>query len=255
MSLYNRAHRVANVVGNRLLSPPIGGGFGQYVNHGPRDVKRLALTFDDGPNRDATEVLLDVMGELDVAGTFFCVGENVRTNPEVLRRVYEAGHVVGCHSDRHERGGSLRFSGGDHIDEVEQAVVSVIGRRPLMYRPPWGWLTPWEGRRLHARGYTIVGWDVYTLDWKIPEVPVAVVGEAILKQSRNGSILLLHDGYPLADSYAKRVTAETVRFVVPILRDLGYEFVTVPELLGRPGYAPLSAAAAVDQPSEPALQA
>jgi peptidoglycan-N-acetylglucosamine deacetylase len=243
MALYNQIHRLANTLGNRFLSPPIGGGFRQFVNHGPRDVRRLALTFDDGPNRGSTELLLDVMRELNVPGTFFCVGENVRTSPDIVQRLDREGHVVGCHSDRHERSGSLHLKDTGQIDRVEQSITSVLGRRPLMYRPPWGWLTPWEGRRLHARGYTIVGWDVYTLDWKIPEVPVSTVSEAILKQCKNGSILLLHDGYPLADHYDKQVTAQTVRSVVPVLRDLGYEFVTVPELLGTPAYAAAPVAA------------
>ncbi len=105
----------------------------------------------------------------------------------------------------------LSISDVDHIDAAEREIESVLGRRPTLYRPPWGWLTPWEGRRLHRRGDTVVGWDVYTLDWKIPEPDPADVVRAAIADTKPGSIYCLHDAFPLVEQWEKAVTAATVR--------------------------------------------
>jgi len=234
-----------NKTGNYLLSPPIGGGFGQFRNHGPRTQRKIALTFDDGPSKPCTEELIDAMGELNVKGTFFCVGANIRMNADLAQRMHAQGHIIGNHSQAHRRITSIRPWGGDHIDECETEIANVIGRRPRLYRPPWGWLTPWEGSRLHRRGYTIIGWDVYTLDWKIPEIDGHRIADDARKITRPGSIFCFHDAYAMAQHWEKRETTSAVKRLVPALRAEGYEFVTVPELLGVPGYAPLDAKGAL----------
>jgi peptidoglycan-N-acetylglucosamine deacetylase len=236
-------YKVGDKVLTALLSPPRGGR-GYYQNHGPRTVNKVALTFDDGPCRGSTELLLDTMAELDVRGTFFCVGENVSMNPEIVQRLDREGHVIGSHSQRHSRGAGLSINDVDHIESAERVIEGVLGRRPALYRPPWGWLTPWEGRRLHRRGYTIVGWDVYTLDWQIPEPDPADVVRSAIADTKPGSIYCFHDAFPLVDAWEKSVTAATVRELVPAVRKLGFEFVTVPELLGVDAYHDSSLTAA-----------
>lgn len=238
----NLAYAVGDTIGNNYLMPPRT-AFGNYVNHGPRDRKAVALTFDDGPCTGSTEALLDALGELGVPGTFFCVGDNIRANPDIVRRQVDEGHTVGGHSARHSRGAGLSLRDTEHIETGEAAIVEVLGERPTLYRPPWGWLTPWEARRLHARGYTIVGWDVYTLDWQIPEPDTEVIVDAILDDTQNGSIICLHDAYPLKPHWDKDVTRLAVLDVVPKLQDQGYEFVTVDDLLGVPATRPVTNAA------------
>ncbi|MEO0493788.1 MAG: polysaccharide deacetylase family protein, partial [Actinomycetota bacterium] len=129
----------------------------------------------------------------------------------------------------------------DHIESAEAAFVEVTGERPTLYRPPWGWLTPWEARRLHARGYTIVGWDVYTLDWQIPEPDHREVADAILADTQPGSIICLHDAYPLEERWEKDVTRLAVLDAVPKLQADGYDFVTVDDLLDVPASRPAAA--------------
>src|SRR4051794_36976846 len=232
----NTAYWVGDRLGNRFLSPP-SRALGYYTNHGPRDTRRIALTFDDGPCRGSTEELLDTMAVLDVRGTFFCVGVNVETNPDVLRRIESDGHTIGNHSYRHSRRAGLSPRNRDHIERGETAIVDVLGKAPRLYRPPWGWLVPWEGRRLRQLGYTIVGWDVYTVDWQIPEPDAAEVAASAIRDTRPGSIFALHDAFPLKMSWSKTVTVDAVRRIVPALRAQGYEFVTVDELLGVEPYA------------------
>lgn len=228
-----------NKTGNLLLSPPIGGGLGQFRNHGPRTKRKIALTFDDGPSKPCTEELIEAMGEMNVRGTFFCVGQNAVINADLLRRMDAEGHVIGNHSLAHRRITSIKPWGGDHIDEGARYIGKILGKLPRLYRPPWGWLTPWEGRRLGQRGYTIVGWDVYTLDWCIPEVDGHAIADKACRETKPGSILLFHDAYPGAQYWQKRETTRAIKRIVPALRAEGYEFVTVPELLSVRGYAAL----------------
>ncbi len=236
-------YKVGDKVGDSFLSPPHS-SFGQYVNRGPDDRRVVALTFDDGPSYGSTDRLLDVLAEVDAVASFFCVGENVRANPELLRRAYDEGHLIGNHSIDHSRGAGLSLRDTQHIERGEDEIADVLGVRPTMYRPPWGWLTPWEARRLHSRGYTIVGWDVYTHDWQLPAPSTASIVDEVLEQTGPGSIICLHDAYPLKPAYEKTVTADVVRDVVPRLRDDGYEFVTVADLLGLPATRPLDDLAA-----------
>lgn len=222
------------------LSPPFGGG---HVNHGKRIDKRVCLTFDDGPNRPCTEDLLDALGELGVPATFFCVGWNVQQYPDIAARAAREGHDVGNHSMAHSRKQGLMPLGGDHIDAAERVIADAIGKVPRLYRPPWGWLSPFERVRLIARGYTVVGWDVYTRDWKMPETDGKLMARTALPQVIGGSIILFHDGRPLTTTWTKTETVRAVRALVPMVRDKGLEFSTVSDLLSIPAYAETSAPA------------
>ena len=230
------AGRLVDDVGNALLRPPIG-GFGKVVLHGPRSQKRVALTYDDGPNAPSTSDLLDALAEYGVKATFFCVGDNAARYNDIVRRAYSEGHVIGNHSMWHSRKTGLMLHEDAHIDECAVILEGILGRRPLLYRAPWGWLTPWETQRLVSRNYTIVGWDVYTYDWQTPPPNGAAMAAGVVRDALPGSIILLHDGRPNVE-YADRpetvlATTETVRR----MKAMGYEFVTVPELLGVAAYA------------------
>lgn len=231
------AVNVLDKTGTLILSPPVG-GFGYFINHGPRDKKKIALTFDDGPSMPCTEGLIDAMGELNVKGTFFCVGVNVRWHQDMLRRMHNEGHIIGNHSGWHSRKSGLKFGPDDgHISDGERAISDVLGVRPRLYRPPWGWMAPWEGKRLTDLGYKIIGWDVYTLDWKWPEPDGREVGEDAIRKTRPGSILLFHDANAGVRIWDKKETTRAIQHIVPRLRAQGYEFVTIPELLSIPAYS------------------
>jgi peptidoglycan/xylan/chitin deacetylase (PgdA/CDA1 family) len=233
------ALKVVNKTGNLLLSPPIGGGSGHFRNHGPRNQRKIALTFDDGPSKPCTDGLLDAMGELNVKGTFFCTGVNVTYHPDLLLRTFQEGHAVGNHSMAHRRKEVIEPIGGEHIDLCAEEMSKVIGCWPRLYRPPWGWLTPWEGQRLTKRGYTIIGWDVYTLDWQLPERDGHWIADGARRKTQNGSILLFHDAIAGIKFCGKKETIRAIQRIVPALRADGYEFVTIPELLNVPAYGPI----------------
>ena len=224
--------RAIDAVGRRLLAPPLGGAVRAYRHHGDRSARAICLTFDDGPTRGSSERVLDALGELGVPGTFFCVGANVAMNPDLAERMVSEGHSVGSHSQGHSRNATLSARDVAHIDDAERAILEATGRRPTLYRPPWGWMVPWEYRRLRSRGYTLVGWDVDGLDWMTPEPSPASVVEVIDANVQNGSIILLHDGIDLTAQSAKTVTALALRQVVPRLQAQGFEFVRVDQIFG-----------------------
>ena len=229
-----------DAMGTLMLSPPFG-GFGYFRNHGPRNQRKVAITFDDGPSKPCTEGLLDAMAELNVKSTLFCVGVNVAWHPDLVMRAYNEGHVIANHSYEHSRKAGLRLGNNcDHIDRGAKAISDIIGCRPRLYRPPWGWMAPWEGHRLTKRGYTIVGWDIRTADWQWPEPDGRWMAEEARKMTQPGSIILFHDANAGVKIWDKKETIRAVRHLVATLRSEGYEFVTIPELFNIPAYAPIT---------------
>jgi peptidoglycan/xylan/chitin deacetylase (PgdA/CDA1 family) len=239
--------RRVNPTFKRLASPaldPLGyallmsraADLGLAHRHGLRTAPRVALTFDDGPVLGGTEVVLDALGELGVPGTFFCIGANALLHPEIIRRADAAGHVIGAHSMHHGRIQAVSLTDTAHIDECLAVLREVLGRTPALYRPPWGWLTPWEALRLRQRGLAIIRWDVETLDSERPCPPGDAMAAWTLPRVRPGTIIVFHDGFTHADRYEKPETVRALRLLVPELKARGYTFVTVPELLGIPAY-------------------
>lgn len=222
-------------LGNAALSPPRSAG-GRVHLHGPRDRRAVALTFDDGPSAPSTTAMLDVLDSHGVHGTFFCVGEQVSWCPEVLERAVAGGHVVGNHSMHHSRRQAMSWSDVAHLEAASAAIADVIGRRPALYRAAWGWITPWEARRVEKLGMASIGWDVYPDDWKVPETPATTTAEQICSRVQNGSIVLMHDATSGIEHCTKTESARAADIVIRRLRAEGYEFVTVPELLGIAAY-------------------
>jgi peptidoglycan-N-acetylglucosamine deacetylase len=221
--------------GNALLQPPRH-LFGSVALHGSRATRQVALTFDDGPSRPCTESMLDALADCDVKATFFCVGEMVEWYPDIVARADAEGHVIGNHSMYHSRRQSASLRNDMHIARTQEIIASAIGKHPALYRPPWGWLTPQESRRVNRAGLTVIGWDVYPDDWKVPETPAAVTAEQVCSRAQPGSIILMHDATSNIRDCAKTESAAAVRLMVQRLRDDGYTFVNVHELLGLSPY-------------------
>lgn len=226
---------VLDPVGNALLMSRAG-DLGMAYRHGDRAHRVVALTFDDGPVLGGTEDVLDALAELHVPGTFFCIGANALQHPELVRRAYQAGHVIGAHSMNHSRITALSPVGTAHIDECLQTLRAVLGRTPALYRPPWGWMTPWEVLRLRRRGLAVIRWDIETPDSLVPCPSADMIYSSTLPRVRPGTIIVFHDGMTHADRFERPETVRALRMLVPELRVRGYSFTTVPELLGIPAY-------------------
>lgn len=224
-----------DAVGNAVLMSPVG-DVGMAHRHGLRTHKQVALTFDDGPVLGGTEDVLAALAEHNVPATFFFIGANTLLHPEIVERAYAAGHAIGAHSMNHSRITTVSPSDTAHIDDCVRELRRVIGRTPALYRPPWGWMTPWEAMRLRQRGLAIIRWDLETPDWKVPCPPADEMCAWAMPQIKPGTIIVFHDGMTHAERHEKPETARSVRLLVPELRARGFEFVTIPDLLGIPAY-------------------
>jgi len=183
----------------------------------------IALTFDDGPNVTLTPKLLDLLAARHLKATFFVVGQNAADHPDILRRAVREGHEIGNHSWSHPNLGKMSDEAVRRdLQKTEDAIVAAIGKRPTLFRPPYGSLTARQKKWIHEEfGYRIILWDVDPLDWKRPGP--SVVTARILKETKAGSIVLSHDIHP--------PTIEAMPATFDQLIKKGFKSVTVTELL------------------------
>lgn len=183
----------------------------------------LALSFDDGPHAALTPRVLDALASRRVRATFFVLGERAVRNPAILRRMLAEGHEIGNHTWSHPRLRGLPDAALlDEIDRTATTVLDAVGRRPVLLRPPYGWISPAQRQLIHAaRGLPTVLWSVDPEDWRSP--PPAVVTRRILDQARPGAIVLSHDTIA--------ATLEALPTTLDGLIERGFAFVTVSELI------------------------
>lgn len=198
---------------------------------GDTTTKQIALTFDDGPDPRFTGQVLDKLKTYDVPATFFVLGMRVNSNPDLLRRINSEGHEVGNHTFSHP---NLTNASVDElvqeVTDTEQAVEAVIGYRPRLFRPPYGFITRPQVERLAELNNSIIGWDVDTNDWQ--GIPAEEVAQTVLQTTNAGSIILMHDGGDVNTANPVIYSADALDEIIPTLQDQGYTFVTVSELLG-----------------------
>jgi|GEM_PF-389817 len=202
-----------------------------FVLHAPEDENRIALTFDDGPDSRFTPRVLDVLKKHNVKATFFVMGSRVKGVPRVARRIADEGHVMGNHTYWHPKlwrqsAGRIRWE----ALETDHAILEVAGYAPKLFRPPYGALTEELLTQLSAMNYTVVGWNVDSLDWK--QLPADQVEANVVSNVRPGSIILMHSGGNWDQDLSGMV--EALDRIIPRLKEQGMTFVTIPELLGVP---------------------
>jgi polysaccharide deacetylase family sporulation protein PdaB len=193
------------------------------IRNVPISQKVVALTFDDGPLNNTTPEILGILKEKNVKATFFVVGERVKRFPKLVQQEIEDGHEVGTHTYSHPNLTKLRKNQlEEELNNTEEAILAVAPK-PTLFRPPGGSYNDTIIKLTRDKGYLTILWSIDTLDWRSP--PVGDIVNSVLKNIKPGSIILLHDGkYPSP-------TPEAVEFIIDSLRSLGYEFVTVSELL------------------------
>ncbi len=202
--------------------------FGPSVWRGVSDRPAIALTFDDGPSESTTE-LLEALGRRGVRATFFQCGIHVRRLPSVAREVAGAGHEIGNHSDSHA---SFYFKAGQEIyrelERAQESIFEVSGVRPSLFRAPYG--ARWFGLRAAQKRLGLLGvmWTAIGRDWALSG---AAVARRLSAAARNGAIFCLHDGRGVKREPDIRGTLEAVARLVPELKDRGYHFETVSEIL------------------------
>ncbi len=200
--------------------------FGSVIGRLPTTERRVALTFDDGPNPDATPVILDVLARHGVHASFFVLGAHVRRWPRLARRMRDEGHVIGNHGYFHRKlpFRSPRFVRGD-LTCGANAIERATGARPAFYRAPHGFRSPWVTPIATTLGERTVGWTAGV--WDTDRPGAAEIARRTVAACSPGAILLLHDGDgydPLGD---RMQTAHALPAIITGARALGYTFVTL----------------------------
>jgi peptidoglycan/xylan/chitin deacetylase (PgdA/CDA1 family) len=159
----------------------------------------LALTFDDGPNPAWTSQLLEVLDSNDVRATFFLIGRYAQAEPELVRRIADAGHLIGNHSWSHP---NLAFATTSRIREeltrTSETLQEITGKPVLFFRPPFGGRRPSVLRIARSLGMTPVTWNAITTDWSEPSqdrIAQRLMGKIEHNQRRGWATnIVLHDG-------------------------------------------------------------
>ena len=204
--------------------------FGPSVFRGPGTRRSIALTFDDGPS-EGTLPLLEYLDKERIKASFFMCGKNVRRLASIAGQVAAAGHEIGNHTYSHPK---LLFKSQAFIDreftEAQHIISDVTGINPLMLRPPYG--VRWSGMSAVQRKLALLNvlWTVIGNDWKWPAKRVA---SRVLRHSAPGGIICLHDGRSIQPRPDIGETLRAVGEIIPVLKDQGFTFETVSELLSK----------------------
>lgn len=190
--------------------------------------RKVALTFDDGPGPH-TERILDILTEYNVQATFFVVGFQVEKFPGILSRIVQEGHLVGNHSYSHSDFSELSLTEVNReIEYTNQLIKRETDHKPELVRPPYGRITNQQLENLIKEGYRFINWSVDSLDWDEDYNNHELMLSRIENTIHPGAIILLHDA-----GGDRSQTEKLLPALIESLRDRGYEFVTVEELLFR----------------------
>lgn len=195
---------------------------GRVVHNIKTRQKVFALTFDDGPQPRYTREVLDILKRNHIRATFFLIGRMVKEFPKIAREVADAGHVVGNHSWSHP---SKPKDPVSEFVRTDAELVRVLGRRPDLFRPPYGLLHNGLAQTAQKRGDAVILWNSVGADWSKKSTSDSIT-RAVLGLARPGGIALLHDG-----GGNRSNTVAALPRIISSLRGQGYRFVTIPQLL------------------------
>lgn len=201
--------------------------FGPTLGRIPSDRKVVALTFDDGPNPDATPIILDTLREKEVRATFFVLGSHAERWPELVHRISSEGHQLGNHGYFHRK---LHFKSPFYVSRDIRLGIRAIKRAgapaPQLFRAPHGFRSPWTTPIATSYGERTVGWSLGVWDSDRPGA------EEIVRRTMDGvepgSIILLHDGDGYNPDGDRMQTAAALPTIIDRLKEQGYEFATLP---------------------------
>lgn len=174
------------------------------------------LTFDDGPNDSTTGDILKILEKERVKGTFFCIGNNVVKNPEIFQEIIEKGHRVGNHTMSHVNGWKVLKN--KYLKDIEKA-DNII--KSNLFRPPYGKLNFRSTSQLKKK-FDIIMWDINSGDFD-KSLSYSEIVENVLKNARNGSIIVLHDNKKF-----KHLTLNALLPIIKGLKNKGFAIEAIP---------------------------
>jgi peptidoglycan/xylan/chitin deacetylase (PgdA/CDA1 family) len=197
------------------------------------DTMLIALTFDDGPFVH-TDVLLDILEEHNVRATFFVEGRRVENNPEMARRVFEAGHDVANHTWSHMNlGGSADMDIiREQLERTNEVIYEATGQMPAFFRPAYLAVGANLREVTADMGLPIINASSIGNDWE--NIAAEQVAANVLRAAQDGGIILLHEQH----SAANRRTKDALPIIFAELWERGFEIVSLSELVERTGATP-----------------
>ena len=183
------------------------------------EAKKVAITFDDGPNPVYTPKLLDGLKERDVKATFFVIGEEAELYPEIIERMAKEGHEIGNHTYSHVNLCCLDYEEIEYeVNKTNQVIEKITGEYPVYIRPPFG---SWSKELGDKTGMIEVLWDIDPKDWDTSNTGTVIT--RVLKNVDDRNIILFHD--------ASQSSVDAALAVIDELKERGYAFVGVDEIL------------------------
>ncbi len=187
--------------------------------------RQVALTFDDGPDPEATPPLLELLKERNIPATFFLIGKRVDEHPQLAQRITEDGHLIANHSYQHSY--LMNFFPPARLrrelQDAQRSIKAATDLVPRFYRTPLGLTNPAFTMDIKPLDLEFVGWIIRALDRK--GTPEKVV-DRILAGTMPGGILILHDGWTRPDRLL-----DIVRRLLDGLEEMGYEVVPLDRLI------------------------
>ncbi|WP_394754095.1 polysaccharide deacetylase family protein [Crenothrix sp.] len=185
--------------------------------------KYIALSFDDGPNQQYTPEVLSTLAQYNAPATFFVIGKNILGNESILQQIDVAGHSIGNHSYSHSFFIDFKSVQGfkHELQQTEDSVFNVIGKRMTLFRPPYGVTTPHLAQAAKALNYTIVGWNIRSFDTTTKSAQA--IAQRVQSQIKPGAIILFHD--------TSVKTIQALKQTLDFAKHNGYKVISIEQLL------------------------
>jgi peptidoglycan/xylan/chitin deacetylase (PgdA/CDA1 family) len=185
----------------------------------PNTENKIYLTFDDGPTPSVTEWVLEELKKHKAKATFFCIGKNIKNDPDLFKKVINEGHAIGNHTFNHFNG--WKKNSDDYLKNTFLCQAEVNKLNPAndkLFRPPYGKIKQSQSRKLRKLGYKIIMWDVLSADFDQTITPEKCL-KNVLQNVNSGSIIIFHDSVK---------GFKNLEYVLPqslqVLKDRGYTF-------------------------------
>jgi cellulose synthase/poly-beta-1,6-N-acetylglucosamine synthase-like glycosyltransferase/peptidoglycan/xylan/chitin deacetylase (PgdA/CDA1 family)/spore germination protein YaaH len=201
--------------------------------------KKIAVSFDDGPDPQWTPKILDILKEKKAPGIFFIIGNQANKRPDILKREFAEGHEIGNHTFTHPRFDEISHTQLRwELNLTQRLIESTLDVKTILFRPPYGIDHQPEYAEEVAQlplvqemGYLIVGQRIDPDDWSLRDgkpIPAKEIVDSVLRQAGNGNIILLHDG-----GGDRTQTVAALPQIIDALRQKGYQLVSVSDLIGK----------------------
>ncbi|NHN27455.1 polysaccharide deacetylase family protein [Flavobacterium jejuense] len=184
--------------------------------------QKIFLTFDDGPIPQVTEWVLDILKKENIKATFFCIGDNIKKNPQIFKRIAQENHSIGNHTFNHLKGWKTNTK--DYLENFNLCKIEIESfdlANHKLFRPPYGKIKKQQAKRIKAEGYQIIMWDVLSYDFDQNITPENCL-KNVVKNTTTGSIIVFHDSLK-----AKKNLEYALPKAIQELKEKGFVFETI----------------------------